>query len=132
MTAVDLAYDDTGDGPVVVFIDGATCTRNHSNKPELTRIVAEHFAVVSYDRRGRGESGDTLPYGVAREIEDIAAVMADARSSGRSTASRAPRISALHLRTPSRSFRSRRASRSDLDRCRRVPAWNCRRPRFAT
>jgi pimeloyl-ACP methyl ester carboxylesterase len=43
--------------------------------PGLASLLAEHFTVLMYDRRGRGESGDTLPYAIEREIEDIAALI---------------------------------------------------------
>ena len=66
-----IAYDREGDGPAVILIDGAMCTRNAGAKPELARLLAKHFTVFSYDRRGRGDSGDTSPYAVEREIEDI-------------------------------------------------------------
>ena len=46
-------------------------TRASGSKPELAALLAERFAVYTYDRRGRGDSGDTLPYAVEREIEDL-------------------------------------------------------------
>ncbi len=66
-----IAYDRQGHGPAVILIDGAMCTRDAGAKPELVRLLAQHFTVFSYDRRGRGDSGDTSPYAVEREIEDI-------------------------------------------------------------
>jgi pimeloyl-ACP methyl ester carboxylesterase len=73
-----IAYDRQGHGPAVILIDGAMCTRNAGAKPELARLLAEHLTVYSYDRRGRGDSGDTSPYAVGREIEDIEALIDDA------------------------------------------------------
>ena len=73
-----IAYDRQGHGPAVILIDGAMCTRNAGAKPELARLLAQHFTVFSYDRRGRGDSGDTKPYAVEREIEDLAAVISAA------------------------------------------------------
>ncbi len=70
-----IAYDRQGAGPTLILVDGAMTARNSGSKPELARLLAEHFTVISYDRRGRGDSGDTLPYAVAREIEDIAALI---------------------------------------------------------
>jgi pimeloyl-ACP methyl ester carboxylesterase len=68
-----IAFDRTGDGPVLIVSVGAFCTR-HTFVPldELTR----QFTVVTYDRRGRGDSGDTEPFAAEREYEDLAAVAA--------------------------------------------------------
>ena len=68
-----IAYDRLGEGPPVIVVDGALSTRG--GKADLARLLAEQFAVYSYDRRGRGDSGDTQPYAVAREIEDIDALI---------------------------------------------------------
>ena len=73
-----IAYDKQGDGPAVILVDGALCTRSFGSKPELVNLLAPHGAVYSYDRRGRGDSGDTLPYAVAREVEDIEALIDEA------------------------------------------------------
>jgi pimeloyl-ACP methyl ester carboxylesterase len=73
-----IAYDKLGDGPALILVDAAMCTRNSGAKPDLARLLAAHFTVYSYDRRGRGDSGDTLPYAAAREIEDIGALADDA------------------------------------------------------
>ena len=72
-----IAFDRQGDGPCVIFISGAMEFRAFdSGTAELaTRMAARGFTAVSYDRRGRGESGDTQPYDVDREVEDIAALM---------------------------------------------------------
>ena len=68
-----IAYDRTGDGPVLIVCVGAFCTRHTFAAPaELTR----RFTVVTYDRRGRGDSGDTDLYAPEREYEDLAAVAA--------------------------------------------------------
>ncbi|MBP2324415.1 pimeloyl-ACP methyl ester carboxylesterase [Kibdelosporangium banguiense] len=71
-----LVYDRSGNGPAVILVGGATVTR-HDSAP-LAAELAEHFTVYNYDRRGRGESDDTLPYTVDREFEDIAALIAAA------------------------------------------------------
>jgi pimeloyl-ACP methyl ester carboxylesterase len=73
-----IAYDKQGEGPALILVDGALCTRTHGSKPELVNLLAPHFTVYSYDRRGRGDSGDTEPYAVEREIEDIEALIDDA------------------------------------------------------
>lgn len=73
-----IAYDRHGEGPALILVDGAMCTRSSGSKPELVALLAPHFTVYSYDRRGRGDSGDTEPYAVEREIEDIAALIDEA------------------------------------------------------
>jgi pimeloyl-ACP methyl ester carboxylesterase len=73
--ATKITYDQQGEGPAVILVDGALCTRSIGSKPELIKLLASHFTVFSYDRRGRGDSGDTKPYSVGREIEDIGALI---------------------------------------------------------
>ncbi|WP_349862897.1 alpha/beta hydrolase [Leifsonia sp. WHRI 6310E] len=70
-----IAYETTGSGPVAVLIDGASASRAGGRSREIAAALADRLTVVVYDRRGRGESGDTLPFAVAREIEDIAALI---------------------------------------------------------
>lgn len=70
-----IAYTKQGLGPVLVVVDGALSTRTTGTKPQLAGLLAEHFAVLTYDRRGRGDSGDTQPYAAVREIEDIEALI---------------------------------------------------------
>lgn len=76
-----IAFDEQGDGPALILVDGAMTTRSSGAKPELARLLAQDFKVYCYDRRGRGDSGDTKPYGVQREIEDIEAVIDEAGGS---------------------------------------------------
>jgi pimeloyl-ACP methyl ester carboxylesterase len=73
-----IAYDKQGEGPALIAVDGALCTRSSGAKPQLAGLLASRFTVYSYDRRGRGDSGDTLPYAVDREIEDIDALIDEA------------------------------------------------------
>ena len=73
-----MAYDRQGEGSALILVDGAMCSRSSGSKPELVRLLAPHFTVYSYDRRGRGDSGNTRPYAVEREIEDIAAMIDEA------------------------------------------------------
>jgi|HubBroStandDraft_6_1064221.scaffolds.fasta_scaffold120924_3 pimeloyl-ACP methyl ester carboxylesterase len=73
-----IAFDRIGSGPAVILIDGALCHRRMGQSGQLARLLAPHFTVFTYDRRGRGESGDTPPYDVAREVEDIAALLDEA------------------------------------------------------
>ena len=68
-----IAYEVAGDGPPLVAVCGATCDR--ALMRPTAQSLGEHFTTVNYDRRGRGDSGDTLPYAVEREIEDIAALI---------------------------------------------------------
>jgi pimeloyl-ACP methyl ester carboxylesterase len=76
-----IAFDKEGDGPALILVDGAMGTRASGSKPELATLLSPYFAVYSYDRRGRGDSGDTKPYAVDREVEDIAAVIDEAGGS---------------------------------------------------
>src|ERR1019366_5122516 len=74
-----IAYDRTGDGPPLVVVVGALCDRHTFVSPsELTG----RFTVCTYDRRGRGDSGDTQLYSPDREIEDLAAVVEAAGAGG--------------------------------------------------
>ena len=71
-----IVYDKVGSGPAVVLVTGATATR--SSFVELANLLAPSFTVYYYDRRGRGDSSDTLPYSVEKEIEDIEALIDEA------------------------------------------------------
>jgi pimeloyl-ACP methyl ester carboxylesterase len=75
----EIAFDRLGDGASVVLVSGGSVDRG-SNAP-LAERLAERFTVLNYDRRGRGPSGDTQPYAVAREIEDLEAVIGAAGGS---------------------------------------------------
>jgi len=70
-----IAYDEQGEGPALILVDGALTVHSSGPGSELARLLAPHFTVYGYDRRGRGESGDTLPYAVDREIGDIEALI---------------------------------------------------------
>ncbi|TVX89873.1 alpha/beta hydrolase [Paenibacillus agilis] len=70
-----LAYDVYGSGPALLFITGATCFRSSEFVLHDAQVLAESFSVYNYDRRGRGDSGNTLPYAIEREIEDIEAMI---------------------------------------------------------
>jgi pimeloyl-ACP methyl ester carboxylesterase len=70
-----IAYERTGSGPAVVLVDGALSYRAAGPSGPLARELATDFTVYTYDRRGRCESGDTTPYAVQREVEDLAAVL---------------------------------------------------------
>jgi pimeloyl-ACP methyl ester carboxylesterase len=70
-----IAFDRLGRGSAVVVIGGLFCYRPAMQG--LAEQLAPRFTVVNYDRRGRGESDDTLPYAVEREVEDLAALIAE-------------------------------------------------------
>ena len=70
-----IAYSRVGTGPALVFVDGALCYRASGPSGPLATQLANHFTVFTYDRRGRGESGNTAPFAVEREIEDLDAVI---------------------------------------------------------
>ena len=71
-----IAYDVTGTGPSVVVVEGALCQRTMGTAKALIPGLSSSFAVVAYDRRGRGESGPgSSPYAVEREVEDLVAVL---------------------------------------------------------
>jgi pimeloyl-ACP methyl ester carboxylesterase len=70
-----IAYSRAGDGPPLILIDGALCHRAVGPNRRLAERLSHDFTVVTYDRRGRGDSTDTPPYAVAREVEDLAALI---------------------------------------------------------
>ncbi len=71
-----IAFDRTGDGPPVIVVAGAFGNRSFGEPAGA--LLAREFTVFNYDRRGRNESGDTPPYAVEREIEDIEALLNEA------------------------------------------------------
>ena len=76
-----IAFDRSGDGPPVILVDGALCSRAQGPMPELATELAPQFTVYNYDRRGRGDSGDAEVYEVDREVEDLAALIEEAGGS---------------------------------------------------
>lgn len=78
-----IAYEKVGSGPPVVLVDGAFVYRSPIDPwtPEFAGHLAETHTVYTFERRGRGKSGDTQPYAVQREIEDIGAVIEEAGGS---------------------------------------------------
>jgi pimeloyl-ACP methyl ester carboxylesterase len=68
-----IAYERSGEGPAVILVGGLV---DRTENMPLAQALAEHFTVYIYDQRGRGHSGDTQPYNVRREIEDLGAVIA--------------------------------------------------------
>lgn len=74
-----IAFDRSGEGPPVILVVGAFNDR--STGAPLAAHLAPHFTVFTYDRRGRGDSGDTAPYAVEREIDDLDALITAAGGS---------------------------------------------------
>jgi pimeloyl-ACP methyl ester carboxylesterase len=71
-----IAFDQSGKGPAIILVVGAFNDR--ATGAPLAQSLELHFTVFNYDRRGRGESGDTAPYAIEREIEDLDALIAQA------------------------------------------------------
>jgi pimeloyl-ACP methyl ester carboxylesterase len=71
-----IAFTKAGRGRPLILVDGALCSRSFGPMPKLAGQLTPHFTVYTYDRRGRGGSGDTRPYAPDRVIEDIEALAA--------------------------------------------------------
>jgi pimeloyl-ACP methyl ester carboxylesterase len=74
-----IAYDKTGQGPALIIVAGAF--QGRMAMAAFAEPLSKNFTVYNYDRRGRGESGDTEPYAVEREIEDLDALIQEAGGS---------------------------------------------------
>jgi pimeloyl-ACP methyl ester carboxylesterase len=70
-----IAFRRRGAGPVLILVDAAGAYRAFNSMDSLAEILAAKFTVIAFDRRGRGDSGDTLPYEIEREVEDIEALI---------------------------------------------------------
>ncbi|GAA3345092.1 alpha/beta hydrolase [Amorphoplanes nipponensis] len=70
-----IAYETVGSGPALILVDGAMCYRAQGPARGLAAALADTYTVYCYDRRGRGDSGDTAPWSPQREIEDLAALL---------------------------------------------------------
>jgi pimeloyl-ACP methyl ester carboxylesterase len=70
-----IAVDRFGSGPALILVDGAMCSRGFGPMPPLAKELASQFTIYHYDRRGRGDSGNSGAYEVQREIDDLAAVV---------------------------------------------------------
>jgi pimeloyl-ACP methyl ester carboxylesterase len=68
-----IAYDKKGQGPVLILVLGALNRRSQGKK--LAELLSDRFTVISYDRRGRGDSTDTQPYNTDKEAGDIEALI---------------------------------------------------------
>jgi pimeloyl-ACP methyl ester carboxylesterase len=91
-----IAFERLGDGPALIAVDPAGSYRDFRPLRAPVERLAEHFTVYVYDRRGRGASGDTPPYAVQREIDDLAALIAEAGGSANLYAMSSGCLLALH------------------------------------
>jgi pimeloyl-ACP methyl ester carboxylesterase len=76
-----IAYERAGTGPPLILVEAAGHYRAFSSFDGLMPLLAADFTVYRYDRRGRGDSGDTAPFAVEREVDDLAALVAHAGGS---------------------------------------------------
>jgi pimeloyl-ACP methyl ester carboxylesterase len=77
-----IAFSRAGNGPPLIAVDGALVHRSFNPAgTKLTSLLAPRFTVFTYDRRGRGESGDAPPFAIEREIEDLQALVTEAGGS---------------------------------------------------
>ena len=76
-----IAFDRTGDGPAVILVGGAFQVRVDPKISQLAALLAPRYSVLTYDRRGRGDSGDIAPYAVEREVGDLEALIKEAGGS---------------------------------------------------
>ena len=77
----EIAYEKSGEGPALILVDGALCYRSFGPMRELAKLLSPYFTVYAYDRRGRGDSSNSKPYAVEREVEDIDALIQEAGGS---------------------------------------------------
>jgi pimeloyl-ACP methyl ester carboxylesterase len=70
-----IAYETLGTGLALILVDGAMCYRDFGPARDLAKALADDYTVHIYDRRGRGESGNTLPWSADREIDDLDALL---------------------------------------------------------
>ncbi len=70
-----IAYEISGSGPLLIIVTGALNTHNFGVPGEMVPFLQEHFTVLTYDRRGRGQSGDTPPYSIEKEVQDLAVLI---------------------------------------------------------
>jgi pimeloyl-ACP methyl ester carboxylesterase len=68
-----IAYEPSGQGPVVILVSSALADRSDTRK--LAQRLSQSFTVVNYDRRGRGRSTDAPDYAPEREVEDLEALI---------------------------------------------------------
>ncbi len=78
-----IAFERTGDGPALILVAGAFSYRKFPMSQRIAAALSASFTVYNYDRRGRGDSTDTSPYDVRREIEDLDALITEAGGEAR-------------------------------------------------
>jgi pimeloyl-ACP methyl ester carboxylesterase len=76
-----IAYTKLGSGPPLILVDGAFCYRENGPSSQLAPLLAKHFTVFAYDRRGRGASGDAPVYSIEREVDDLRSLVREAGGS---------------------------------------------------
>ncbi len=76
-----IAYTRLGSGPPLILVDGAFCFRENGPSSQLAPLLAKHFTVFAYDRRGRGASGDAPVYAIEREVDDLRSLVMEAGGS---------------------------------------------------
>lgn len=76
-----ISFNRSGKGEPIILVDGALCSRSFGPMPKLARLLSSQFAVITYDRRGRGASRDASSYAVEREVADVEALIAAAGGS---------------------------------------------------
>lgn len=91
-----IAFERSGAGPSLILVDGALCRRAFGPMPALAAALRDRFSVITYDRRGRGDSGDTAPYAIERELEDLAALLQTAGGSAHVFGASSGGVLALH------------------------------------
>ena len=119
-----IAYDRIGDGPALILVGGAFSHRSWKGWTRLSELLAPRFTVISYDRRGRGDSGDAPEYAVEREIEDLAALVRTEGGSAHVFGMSSGGVLALRARPPAsrssgRSSTSRRSASARAGTCHR-------------
>ena len=70
-----VAYEISGSGPLLIIVTGALNTHNFGVPGEMVPFLQDSFTVLTYDRRGRGQSGNTPPYSIEKEIQDLNALI---------------------------------------------------------
>jgi pimeloyl-ACP methyl ester carboxylesterase len=70
-----IAYEITGNGPLLIIVTGALNTHDFGVPGEMVPFLQDSFSVLTYDRRGRGHSGDTPPYAIEKEVQDLVALI---------------------------------------------------------
>jgi pimeloyl-ACP methyl ester carboxylesterase len=91
-----IAFERSGTGPALIAVDAAGSYRGFRPFPVPVDLLAGHFTVYVYDRRGRGASTDTPPYAIEREVDDLAALIAEAGGSALVYAFSSGGLLALH------------------------------------